>query len=379
MRIGGARRVRVWVDHSQYHVLAGPDMIVGEESIPGLFLDLGAQAVAVLTGLYMGKIPVTAQALTAAPDEPEDGWEVVGETDLDCPDGSIAVLDPNGSDYRQFGELASAGPGRYRMRVHLRNRQQAEEEKESREEHLLLFWPVTEPAPARLLTPMDQYGRITSGEEVVHGPPLDALESAAGVAIRQLAEIVSAASPPPLSGERVVVRAQATLAGTRRQVWKLISAPWNWIAMGGNTYPADFHTTLISEPYLEAQGAIVVEEPPARVAFTYSWTTFRSVEADVPMLVGKSIDVRTGELRDIVEMVRGTELADSWVLPPEPTTVHISLHCGEKGVVAVELEHRDLPVELARLMQPFWDWALHRELPDRLADAEFYGYPWDRM
>jgi hypothetical protein len=149
--------------------------------------------------------------------------------------------------------------------------------------------------------------------------------------------------------------------------------------MGGNTYPADFHTTLISEPYLEAQGAIVVEEPPARVAFTYSWTTFRSVEADVPMLVGKSIDVRTGELRDIVEMVRGTELADSWVLPPEPTTVHISLHCGEEGVVAVELEHRDLPVELARLMQPFWDWALQRELPDRLADAEFYGYPWDRM
>ena len=74
MRIGSGRPARVWVDHSQYHVLARPEMNVGEESIPGLFLDLGRQAVAVLTGLYMGKIPVTARALTAAPGEPEDGW-----------------------------------------------------------------------------------------------------------------------------------------------------------------------------------------------------------------------------------------------------------------------------------------------------------------
>jgi hypothetical protein len=58
--------------------------------------------------------------------------------------------------------------------------------------------------------------------------------------------------------------------------------------------------------------------------------------------------------------------------------VSISLRRAGKGVVDVELEHRDLPAELASLMQPFWDWALQRELPDRLADAEFYGYPWTR-
>jgi hypothetical protein len=378
MQIGRRQRARVWVDHSQYHVLAGPEMNVGEESIPSLFLDLGPQAVAVLTGLYMGKVPVTAQALAATPGEPEDGWDVIGETDLDCPGGSIGVLDLNGSDYRQFGELASAGPGRYRMRVHIRDRRQAEEQKESREEHLLLFWPVTEPVPPALLTPMDEYGRIISGEDVVPAPPLDAVELAAGAAIRQLAEMVNAASPPALSGERVVVCARATVAGTRRQVWKIVSAPWIWIAMGGNSYPADFHTTLMDEPYLDALGAIVVDERPDRVAFTYSWTTLREVAADMPLLIAKSIDMATGRETDIVEMVPGTDIAESWLLPPKPTTVSISLRRAGKGVVAVELEHRDLPAELASLMQPFWDWALQRELPSRLADAQFYGYPWTR-
>ena len=378
MRIGSGRPTRVWVDHSQYHVIAGPEMNVGEESIPGLLLDLGREAVAVLTGLYMGKIPVTAQALSGAPGEPEDGWDVIGETDLDCPDGSIGVLDANGSDYRQFGELASAGPGHYRMRVHIRNRRQAEEQRASREEHHLLFWPVTEPAPPRLLTPMDEYGRIISGEDVVQAPPLDDVELAAGAAIRQLADMVTAVDPPALSGERVVVRAHASVSGTRRQVWRFVSAPWMWIAMGGNSYPADFETILMSEPYLYARGAVVVSEPLNRVAFTYFWSTWRFVEADVPQLVAKSIDMRTGAEQDIVEMVRGSELADSWVLPPEPTTVHISLRRAGKGVIAVELEHRDLPAELAGLMQPFWDWALQRELPDRVADAEFYGYPWTR-
>jgi hypothetical protein len=378
MQIGSGRPVRVWVDHSQYHVMAGPEMNVGEESIPGLFLDLGRQAVAVLTGLYMGKIPVTAQALTAAPGEPEDGWDVIGETDLDCPDGSIGVLDMNGSDYRQVGELASSGPGRYRMRVHIRDRQQAEEQKSSREQHLLLFWPVTEPTPPGLLTPMDAYGRIISGEDVVPAPPLDAVELAAAAAIKQLVEMVNAASPPALSGERVVVHARASVAGTPRQVWKFISAPWMWIAMGGNSYPADFHTTLMDEPYLDAQGAIVVDKRPDRVAFTYSWTTLREVAADVPRFIAKSIDMATGQENDIIEMVRGTDIVESWLLPPEPTTVSISLRRAGKGVVDVELEHRDLPAELASLMQPFWDWALQRELPDRLADAEFYGYPWTR-
>ena len=127
---------------------------------------------------------------------------------------------------------------------------------------------------------MDAYGRIISGEDVVPAPPLDAVELAAAAAITQLAEMVNAASPPALSGERVVVRARATVAGTPRQVWKFVSAPWTWIAMGGNSYPADFHTTLMDEPYLYARGAVVVSEPLDRVAFTYSWTTLRMVEAD---------------------------------------------------------------------------------------------------
>ena len=45
---------------------------------------------------------------------------------------------------------------------------------------------------------------------------------------------------------------------------------------------------------------------------------------------------------------------------------------------AVELQHRDLPVELADDVRPFGEWALQRGLPQRFNKAPFYGYPWDR-
>jgi hypothetical protein len=45
----------------------------------------------------------------------------------------------------------------------------------------------------------------------------------------------------------------------------------------------------------------------------------------------------------------------------------------------VELEHLDVPVELVGMVQPFWDWALGRALPDRVTRSPFYGYPWQRV
>ena len=112
------RTARVRVDYSQYQVAAGAEITVGDDSVPGLLRDLGGQAVAVLTGLQSGVIAVTAHAVATAPAQVDPGWDVVAETDLDCPGGIISVLDWGGPDHPELGDLAIAGPGRYRLRVH---------------------------------------------------------------------------------------------------------------------------------------------------------------------------------------------------------------------------------------------------------------------
>lgn len=194
-----------------------------------------------------------------------------------------------------------------------------------------------------------------------------------------LAELVNRPGPPALSGELTTIRSEATVPGTPRRVWNLAAMPWSWLANGGVPYPARFTFDLHEEPKLEVCGGLTIEEPPTRLAFTWSWTTTRWVEVERPMPTGvMSRDLETGELTSVTRMRRGREGVDSWMLPPEPTTVHIGLRRAGNGTTAVDLEHRDLPVELADAVQPFWDWALQRELRDQLARAPFYGYPWTR-
>jgi hypothetical protein len=87
MTVADGRTARVRVDYSQYQVAAGAEMTVGDDSVPGLLRDMGRQAVAVLTGLQSGVITVTAHAVATAPAQVDPGWDVVAETDLDCPEG----------------------------------------------------------------------------------------------------------------------------------------------------------------------------------------------------------------------------------------------------------------------------------------------------
>jgi hypothetical protein len=106
---------------------------------------------------------------------------------------------------------------------------------------------------------------------------------------------------------------------------------------------------------------VIVDEPLARIAFLWSWTTSRWVEVASTIAAG-----------------RDWELERSPILSRQPTTVRISLRREGKVATAVELEHFDVPVELASMVQPFWDWALRRALPDCVTRSPFYGSPWDR-
>ena len=87
----------------------------------------------------------------------------------------------------------------------------------------------------------------------------------------------------------------------------------------------------------------------------------------------------TGAVASVPGTGRDWELEPSRILPHQPTTVRISLRRDGTGTTAVELEQLSVPVELAGLVQPFWDWALRRALPDRVARCPFHGFPWHRV
>ena len=376
MAIRKPRPARVWVSYSQYYVLGGLDwdVGVGGDLIPGLLTELGPQRVMVITGLHTGKITVTARALPGPPPELEPGWDVAGEADLESPEGQIGVVDWGGDGHPELGPLAISGPGRYRLRVHARHRDGT-----PGEEHLLLLWPSTEPAPARLLTPLDACGLERTGQFEV--PPLDDIEQAAATAVRDLAALLDQPDPPAWSGSRTEVRAHTVVPATPRRVWTVISDPKWWLGYGGSGSLEDggsFLVLLAHSPALSAEGTFLVQERLKRLVLTWSWTTYRQLEVDREMPYGGRIDLATGDVTTLSQTVRSHEYVPSWLLPVEgPTEIEIQLRSDRKGNTAVAVEHRGLPEELAEPMQSFWAWAL-RALLQWLTDAPFYLPPWAR-
>ncbi len=388
-RSRASRSARVWVDYFSYWIAAGPDIEVGEEIVPGLLTSLGPQAVSVTAGRQMGHVTVRAKAITEPPADIDPAWNVVAETDLECPEGIISVLDWGGPDHEELGDLAIAGAGRYRVRVHVKGRDQVPG-KRSAERYYLIFWPARESAPTTLLTPMDNFGLEFSGVLAPESPPLNAVEQAAARAVREVAYLLQSLTEHPdaieLSGEVTKVRAHTVAPGSARRVWNLVSAPWDWFGLGGNTNPAGFDLFLFRDPEMSAAGRIILTEPVSELAFTWSWATSRWVQSESTVEVEEP---RSRELPTIYNAMTGeitsefsSDIADgdfvrSWMLPAQPSTVHIKLTRQAKDLTLVEIEHQDLPVELTSYAKPFWDWALS-ELHRVLTKAPFYGFPWDR-
>lgn len=115
----------------------------------------------------MGQDHRHRHAIPVPSGEVDTGWGVVTETDLACPEGVISVCDWGGLGHDELGDLAMAGPGRYRVRVHARNRT-VDQERSTETRHLLI-WPVTEETPSCLLTPMDEYGRCSVLKRILNG------------------------------------------------------------------------------------------------------------------------------------------------------------------------------------------------------------------
>ncbi|MFI5608717.1 hypothetical protein [Amycolatopsis sp. NPDC051903] len=114
----------------------------------------------VLTGIHTGSVTVTARALDTEPDSVElDGWDEVAEVSVDSEYGELIVYG-TGEHLPDFPELAHAGPGSYRVRVHARGRDIAPHLNVSEpvEDYLISVWPAPE-APDVVYKQSDKRGQ----------------------------------------------------------------------------------------------------------------------------------------------------------------------------------------------------------------------------
>jgi hypothetical protein len=112
----------------------------------GLVVPMIPGGATVLCGIQSGPIHVRAEAHGAAPPPDTSAWQEVAETVFDAPTGQVRVV-PLFEDPVPGLPVLTAGPGRYRIRVHARGRDditRGRVVRSSSEEYLLQVWP--EPA-----------------------------------------------------------------------------------------------------------------------------------------------------------------------------------------------------------------------------------------
>jgi hypothetical protein len=161
----------------------------------GLVGVAGAGTVKIWTGIATGPVTVSLRALTTGPppDETAD-WDDVVEVSLAAPSGAVRTMALMADPPAELGPLTTAGPGSYRLRVHVRGRDTAPDESVSTpvEEYLLVAWPAPD-EPERVLRRTDSYGaRVrraeTAGPSSPSPPPArtDALREQRRRALRGL-------------------------------------------------------------------------------------------------------------------------------------------------------------------------------------------------
>ncbi|CUW33345.1 hypothetical protein [Streptomyces reticuli] len=118
------------------------------------------------TGIHTGDVDVTVTAHRQPPPPDAGEWEEIAEISLHSPTGTLQVTPLMTDLDEDLPNLAAAGPGTYRLRVHARGRDQAVDLAPDTitEHYLLQCWPQP-PTPAQLLRATDDYGTQLRAEQ----------------------------------------------------------------------------------------------------------------------------------------------------------------------------------------------------------------------
>ena len=340
----------VYVSDGQYRVIGGgiDDLAPGRASLPGVASGIGQESFFVTTGLEFGHLRVRTDALSNPPDLVTEGWDVIAEVDIRAPSGSILVYDMFGGPSEGLTDLAVAGPGLYRVRIHARNREPVEE-RDSTEAHWLIAWPVAQRSAPKMLTSLDTYGRLLTGELKLAQPELDEVDAAVSSAVEVLAQMVESGVRPSVSGEQVALRHQRVIDAPIQEVREVVSSPIAWLGVGGSPgfevifssshLRADNPGQLLRQ--VRARGKVVLDERN-RVSFTWAWLVPALPPSQEPDLK-RRLDL----------LLHGIPFPE----PPELVEVRLA-ELGSSTDVDVTITR--VPVEYAGVADAVWAWAMKR-------------------
>ncbi|WP_329560929.1 hypothetical protein OG711_26850 [Streptomyces uncialis] len=160
MSSSSATRVRV--DYHQFLVLDEDGPVVDTDevdaSITGLVAVCDGQ-VEILTGIHSGSVHVTVSSHHHPPTHDPGPWEEISELSFPSPSGTLAVAALMHDLDEELPPLTTAGPGTYRLRVHVRGRDTAVDltPDDVTEHYLIQCWPA-EPTPPTIVRTGDTYG-----------------------------------------------------------------------------------------------------------------------------------------------------------------------------------------------------------------------------
>ncbi len=116
----------------------------------------------VQVGTHTGDVRVTVDPRSAPPPLDLATWQEVVEVSFASTTGQVWLVEWGGPARTDLGNLASAGPRSYRLRVHARGRDQAAAlqvaPEQPLEEYLIVSWPAS-PSPEHAYKHTDQYGQ----------------------------------------------------------------------------------------------------------------------------------------------------------------------------------------------------------------------------
>lgn len=357
-------RPMISVSKGQYFVGGGGDPGVVDPSVlPGLVIGMGLNGFAVLTGVDEGRLPVEIQALEEPPGSVDHGWDTVGEITVESREGSVRVAGWSLPGDEESTDLATGGPGLYRVRIHVRDRGVADAG-ESREQHLLQAWLVQEIAPPALVTGLDRFGRFYTGEEQPIEAELDEVNRAAALAVEALLQMVDSGVRPTVSGQVVTLHHHALIEAPLDGVFGIVSSPIAWVGTGGGREDSGFTVTFNRDEadiarLVIAEGQMLVDDvyDGERVSFTWAWR--------VPVLPPD----RGLKLKERLEAVlNGAPFPD----PPEVIAVRLR---GDGATTEVDLTITGVPAELADVTDAVWAWAMKR-LTRRATKQPVEMLPW---
>jgi hypothetical protein len=336
---------RVDVDDFQFLIadFSGGEVTADTSGVELLSYDIEIPDwVIVHTGAHWGPASVRSE-VHAVPPAVEAEWEEVVEVSVRCETG-LVVVELGGDPILTICEQG----GQYRLRMSTRGRAAGAERYSSEagskilEHYLIQVW-AADPDPPLTMR------EAPSAPAYVR--PAHVYEEAGIAAVRRLHRALD--DSPPLSGQRVTVRTERPISGTRRRLYGAFRDPSGWLTSSSGSNSDGFGMSGdVDHDYFGEVNRIVpcngtidcrFLEGKSPAYSLCSWSWYRSAY--------------------------GGHLSGLAVPATPQMTLRFDLTqvIGEDGkpVTTVRVEHAHVPAEWAEDLTAYWQWMLER------ADLDF--------